>query len=70
MDIPGLTRFDELVQAAAESRPLELTELHEIGAVLSEVIQIASALAIRMEAETATRRHGFAPLESTFAADL
>ncbi|GAA3443339.1 hypothetical protein Pve01_28180 [Planomonospora venezuelensis] len=54
MDTPGLTRFDELVQAAAELRPLELAELHEIGAVLSEVIQAAAALAVRMETETAT----------------
>ncbi|MET8046188.1 hypothetical protein ABZU75_01185 [Streptosporangium sp. NPDC005286] len=54
MDTSGLTRFGELVQTAAELRPLELAELHEIGAVLREVIQTASALAIRVEAETTT----------------
>jgi hypothetical protein len=69
MDIPALTRFDELVQAAAELRPLELTELHEIGAVLSEVIQLASALAIRMEAETATLSKRYALRDTTGDSD-
>ncbi|MEW9528774.1 hypothetical protein [Microbispora sp. NPDC049125] len=54
MDNPALTRFGELVQAAAELRPLELAELHEIGGVLSEVILAAAALAIRVETENAT----------------
>ncbi|MFI7034401.1 hypothetical protein ACIBK1_37290 [Microbispora rosea] len=54
MDNQALTRFGELVQAAAELRPLELAELHEIGGVLSEVILTAAALAIRVEAESAT----------------
>ncbi|MBG0813924.1 hypothetical protein [Planomonospora sp. ID82291] len=53
MDTSNLTRFGELVQTA-ELRPLELAELHEIGAVLSEVVQGVSALAARVEAETVT----------------
>ncbi|GAA3427580.1 hypothetical protein ACWDTT_25115 [Streptosporangium sandarakinum] len=64
MDTSGLTRFDELVQTA-ELRPLELAELHEIGAVLSKVLQTASALATRVEAGTATLPERYALRDTT-----
>ncbi|MDP9866933.1 MULTISPECIES: hypothetical protein [Streptosporangium] len=54
MDTEDLTRFSELSHAASEQRPLELAELHEIGGLLSAVIQAAATLAGHMGAEVIT----------------
>ncbi|MDF5751421.1 hypothetical protein [Spongiactinospora sp. TRM90649] len=49
----ALSRFHELAEAADARRPLEPGELHEVGALLSEVLQAAATLAGHVTAETA-----------------
>ncbi|RBQ21104.1 hypothetical protein DP939_08645 [Spongiactinospora rosea] len=65
MDATTLARFNELAQAAAERRPLDLAELHEVGAVLSEVLQAVAAVAGHVESETAALGKRYALRDAT-----